>query len=569
MTSRVPGVPLPRSAPRVTPVPGPEPDTLILAAEASPVSTAPLPPVADALPNEPRELRLARADNARRPRDFSLAHLPARLILVVILTVQAVLSARLITGYTAFNDEALYLWAGRVEWSHWLHGTPVPLFQTYFSGAPVIYPALGALVNSVGGLTGARILSLSFMLGATCLLWGTAARLYDRRTAALAAAAWAVLGPTQHLGAYATYDAMALFLIALAAWCATGRRDKRDATGWILAAAAAMTLANATKYASALFDPVVIALAVASARPQPGGKAALRRGTLLTACAAGAITLLIHFGGPLYLRGIEETTLTRTGDTQPVLTVLGQSWGWVGWIGVLAAVGVALSWRRPGMLLTALLGGAILLVPLEQARIHTTTSLDKHVDFGAWFAAIAAGYAIRRLTSLPRPRLVRASLAAASVVGLLAAAQAGALQAREMLFGYWPNEARLIGALRPLTAHGGRYLAEGQYIALYYLPGSSWLDWSNTRTVLLPDGRRITVPVGGEGKPAIYRKLISQHYFSVVLLTFTDTTKLDNVISSELGASGYSLTDRIPFGPSRTGYYTIWRYRPVSRHDAA
>ena len=66
-----------------------------------------------------------------------------------------------------------YLWAGHLEWAHWLHGTPLPPFPAYFSGAPVIYPPLGALADSVGGLAGARILSLVFMLGATALLWAT------------------------------------------------------------------------------------------------------------------------------------------------------------------------------------------------------------------------------------------------------------------------------------------------------------------------------------------------------------------------------------------------------------
>ena len=75
------------------------------------------------------------------------------------------------------------------------------------------------------------------MLGATGLLWGTATRLFGRRAAFFAAALFAVLGPTLHLGAFATYDPMALFLMALAAWCACGGRDRETEVGWILAAA--------------------------------------------------------------------------------------------------------------------------------------------------------------------------------------------------------------------------------------------------------------------------------------------------------------------------------------------
>ena len=64
---------------------------------------------------------------------------------------------------------ALYLWAGHLQWANWLHGTAIPPFPYYFSGAPVIYPPLGALADHAGGLAGARVLSLVFMLGATTL----------------------------------------------------------------------------------------------------------------------------------------------------------------------------------------------------------------------------------------------------------------------------------------------------------------------------------------------------------------------------------------------------------------
>ena len=131
------------------------------------------------------------------------------------LAVQAALSLRLVWSNTAFQDEGLYLRAGHLEWARWLHGAPIPDFPSYFSGAPVIYPPLGALADSVGGLAAARILSLCFMLGVTSLLWATTHRLYGQRAALLAAALFATLAGTQFLGAFATYDAMALFLLAL------------------------------------------------------------------------------------------------------------------------------------------------------------------------------------------------------------------------------------------------------------------------------------------------------------------------------------------------------------------
>src|SRR5215472_11488476 len=135
--------------------------------------------------------------------------------LLIVLAVQAALSVRLVWADTAFQDEATYLWAGHLEWAHWLHGTPIPPFPTYFSGAPVIYPPLGALADSLGGLAGARMLSLCFMLGATALLWATTNRLYGPRAGFVAAGLWAFLAPTLKLGGFATFDAMSLLLIAI------------------------------------------------------------------------------------------------------------------------------------------------------------------------------------------------------------------------------------------------------------------------------------------------------------------------------------------------------------------
>src|SRR5580658_244619 len=125
--------------------------------------------------------------------------------LLAVLAVQTALSLRLVRADTAFEDEATYLWAGHLEWAHLLHGTPLPPFPSYFSGSPVIYPPLGALADSLGGLTAARILSLVFMLGATVTLWSITDRLHGQRAAFFATALFAVLGPTLHLGAFATY----------------------------------------------------------------------------------------------------------------------------------------------------------------------------------------------------------------------------------------------------------------------------------------------------------------------------------------------------------------------------
>ncbi len=487
------------------------------------------------------------------------------------LAVQAVLSLRLVRADTAFEDEAAYLWAGHLEWAHWLHGTPIPPFPAYFSGAPVLYPPIGALADSIGGLAAARILSLAFMLGATALLWGTASRLYGRRAAFFAAALFAVLGPTLHLGAFATYDAMSMFLVALAAWCVVRAGERRDATGWMLAAAAALALANAAAYSSALFDPVVLGLVLLTAFPRPGGKlAAGRCATLLTVLVALLLAGLLA-GGSSYASGIERTTLARAAGADSPLSVLANSWSWTGLIIIAAVCGLAVSLARrqphAQTWLLAVLAAAALLGPLEQARLHTTASLNKHVDLGVWFAAIAAGYAADQLIAASPAGQARTITCGACVIALAFPLSLGASQSRAFATD-WPNAFSFTAIFRPLADQGtGHLLVEDPSIAEYYLPaGSQWKRWSSTRNITLPTGASTggpaaTAGVTGAGNPGVFAEFITEGYFSLVALNYADTTTLDHQITTDLTRNHhYHRIDVIPYG--HTGTYIIWRYEP-------
>jgi Dolichyl-phosphate-mannose-protein mannosyltransferase len=556
---------LPAEAPPAVPpkappaLPPKTPPAVLAQAPPAPMAQAPPAPMAQAPPAVPAQVVAVEPESAGGTRPARRLAVP--LPLVVVLTVQAVLSARFLHANSAFGDEALYLWAGHLEWAHWLHGTRLPAFSTWFSGAPVIYPPIGAIADSIGGLAAARILSLGCMLGVTCLLWGTTSRLFGRRAAFFATALFAAIGPTLHLGAFATYDPMALLLLALAAWCACGGRTRDDATGWILAAAAALALANATKYATAIFDPVVVALAVLSAYPRPGGKQALRRGTLLTACLVGSLAVLLRLGGSWYIAGITQTTTQRPNGGAPPVRILLDSWQWTAVVVVVAVVGVLLSIAAgstgQGVGLVAVLAAAALLVPADQARIQTTVSLDKHVDFGAWFACIAAGYALSFLAGLLRPARLRLAATVGLAAAIVPVAWVGVGQAQAME--NWPGATGLISHLRPLTSHGGRFLAETDDVPEYYLPRTTWRQWSNTFSITQPDGK----VKNADGNPAVYAAAISQHYFSLVILSFSETVVMDQSITRVLRATpGYHLIATVPYGGPVPGNYFIWAYRP-------
>ncbi len=501
---------------------------------------------------------------------------PAGWALLAVLAVQAALSLRLVRADTAFEDEATYLWAGHLEWAHVLHGTPLPQFPAYFSGAPVLYPPIGALADSIGGLTGARILSLIFMLGATVALWATTGRLFGRRAAFFAAALFAVLSPTLHLGAFATYDAMSIFLMALAAWLVVRAGQRQDATAWMIAAGVALALADATAYTYALFNIVVLLLALVTALPQPGGKFAASRPLTILAVAAVLLAPALLIGGSRYLHGIEQTTVFRTAGTDSPLIVLGQSWSWTGIIIIAAVCGAVFSWvTRPGnpqAWLLTLLAGAALLVPAEQAGLGTTASLNKHVDLGVWFAAIAAGYAVDKLIEAAPAGNMRAVTSGACVIALSFPVALGAGQSRVFATS-WPNSTAFIAILRPLVAHTNeRLLVEDPSIAEYYLPaGSQWQRWSGTRNIVLPSGAPTGGPsdaagVVGDGNAGTYVLYIEQNYFSLVALNFSDTVPLDKRISAALHRNPhYQPVQVVPYGagPGPTlGTFVIWRYEP-------
>lgn len=477
--------------------------------------------------------------------------------LLVILGVQAVLSVRLIWSNTAFEDEALYLWAGHQEFAHWFFGAPIPEFPTWFSGAPVIYPPLAAVADSIGGLAAARLMSLGFMLAASALLWATANRLYGRRAALAATALWSVLGPVIRLGAFATYDAMALMLVALAAWFATGQRGRLDATRSMILAAASLTLANATKYATIAFDPAVVALAVASGFPAPGGKHAWRRGALLGYWVVLAAIGLLQLGQNQYLDGIDATTLERPGGASGIEAIMGSSLAWTGLILLLALTALAFGWRdRASRPLVMVLAGTGLFVPLWQARIHTLTSLNKHVAFGAWFAAIAVGYGADRGVSWLRdrtagrrqeaarrraagdrrkiavPRLTTAMASAVPLALLVPLGSAGLRQAES--FYTWPGVGNLVPVLRSALVPNGRYLAQTTTPLEYYLPGTAWRQWTSMAQ-----------------HPVQAQAGLDHHTYTLVILDADD----------RLAVPGYRIVATVPYsGPDTRGAFHIWEY---------
>ena len=216
---------------------------------------------------------------------------------------------------------------------------------------------------------------------------------------------------------------------------------------------------------------------------------------------------------------------------------------WTSLILVLAALGAVLSYRGEarGKILVPVLAATGLLVPAEQARLHTTVSLQKHVVFGAWFAAIAAGYALARLSRVDH------GYGWAPVMALPIAASTlfGSMGQAASLFVVWPNSADAVTLLRAeMPLHPGRYLAEDYDVEAYYLrDAAAWQRWSSTYHFSYPGMRA--------GAPS-FAAAIGHHYFSLVILNFGDTAAVDRQITADMRrAGGYYVL-------GHPGRLTIW-----------
>jgi Dolichyl-phosphate-mannose-protein mannosyltransferase len=503
--------------------------------------------------------------------------------LVVILAIQAALSLRLVWSATAFLDEGEYLTVGRLELAHFLHGAPMPDVATYLSGSPVVYPPLAALAGDIGGLAGARLLSLVFMLITTVALHGVARRLLASRTAAFfAAALFAWLGTAQFLGAFATYDAMALMLLAVATWCGVRAIEAEGALRYTLLCAGglALAVADAAKYASALFNPVVLAVVVLAAWRMDGRKAALDAGGAMLLSLAVPLTVGYDLGGSSYGAGITSTTLTRTQGTDSVRSILDLSAQATGIIAVLAVFGaVVITARRPGWLTVLLawaLTGAEFLAPAQQARIHTLTSLFKHVGYGAWFACVIGGYLLAELpglltrlsrlgmTRVPRdgpPRWAVLTGTAAAAVVVLAAGAYDVTVANGQ-YGDWANSRGMIAEMDKLVQPNGYYMVEDPSVVTYYLASKvqfSHVDSTYTSfNYVDPQTHKMLFSY------AAFADSIKHGYFNDIVLAFGDTFGQDQAIVQDMDADhDYRLIDTIGYQTSfGTSHYEIFQRIP-------
>ena len=512
------------------------------------------------------------ARSTRRSPTAWLAAVPWPLF--ALLAVQAALSARLLRLNAAFVDEATYIYAGHQVLDHWIHGWSDPAYATYFSGSPSLYPPISAVVDHFGGLIAVRVLSMAFMLWGTIMLWATAQRLFGRVAAFAACALFISLGSTQALGAFATYDPMAFALLVTGAYCAVRAADSSEEAPWWPLCATMLALANATKYTTALWDPFVLAILMIRVYPRLGAGSAIRRAAGVAALTASLLALGLAVGGNFYVSGITSTTLARVAGGYSRSAMAHQVWQWIGWVLVFAAVGLLVAAfvrrSREHLALIAVLLLAGLAAPLNQMRITTDTSLQKHVDFGAWFACIAAGYVVtsvaKALPGLLRKTPVRVLTGTVLTAAALSLTVSPGLAQAKAYFHEWPNAEPVADAMRPYVTMGNnQYLVEDYDIEAYYLKDDvHWQQWNNTWSFgyYSHDLHKYI-----SGRPA-FVDAVKDHYFALIVLDFGDTSATDHVITAAMKACpddcGYHVIKEVPYtGATWQGQFTIWQYQGV------
>ena len=479
-----------------------------------------------------------------------------RWAIICIVAAQVIASLRL--RNSAFQDEALYLWAGHQITAHVEHGAPLyGNFASYFSGAPDLYPVLASFVGGVWGLDGARDMSLVWMVIATLCVYAVTSRLFAARYAAPAAAVFALSAPILFIGHLATFDAQCLGLLALATYTAVRASGSRLAL-WAALVGPLLALAVFSKYAGGLFVPSVLAVLILASLRERGWLRALMNLSVALATAALTVVAMAWAIGTTMLTGLRHTTTNRAVSLKsppwPLIhhvLVLG------GFFIALALIGVVVLPRKQRLLGSVLFGTA-LLAPIYHVYTGEPVSLSKHVGFGLFFAAPLAGYALVRIAGdlggLSGPRF-----ATATAIGLVLIATG--LTQSSSLYHEWSDSDSLIYTLKTMVRPGtGRILAEEAEVPRYRLEGllQPW-QWSDLNWFQYTDHTGATL----FGLPA-YAAAIRDRYFDVIELRYGANAATAWAIRNDINTSGgYQLVATLPFTTSfGTGAYSVYRVIP-------
>jgi 4-amino-4-deoxy-L-arabinose transferase-like glycosyltransferase len=493
-----------------------------------------------------------------------VAHWP----LIGVLALQAAVS--LITLHnSAFQDEALYLYAGRQIIHYWAGGPPpIENYAFYFSGYPNAYPVIGGFLDMLGGLELARAFSLVCMLGVTSLGYHITDRLFGRRAAVFAAAAYALTGSVLFVGRLATFDAMCLLLIAVSSTAAVrGSMSKRP---WIvLAIGPALVAAILAKYAALLFVLPAFALLLCLGVPFLGWRRTA--GRVLLTSAGFAISLAVAYKTMNHsaFHAINGSTTNRDVILKLArLTLLLHVLEMGGAILALAFVGLLLTLRlqRRSWLCAVVLFGSAWLAPAYHMYVQESISLDKHIAYALFFAMPLAGYALAWISGEQRSGEFGAYQAQwmAGLALVMAIFTLGLYQSNS-LYTEWANTTQLSTALHTQLRDGsGRILAEDIEVARFdAIDVTEPWQWNGVRFTYYVDAHHHAYL----GDPALVHA-ISDRYYDWVELSFVYIPDEANFAAEQMVLTrNYDLVATILFQNSfGKGHFYLFRLALTPGH---
>ncbi len=484
----------------------------------------------------------------------------ARWSLPLVLAFQAVVAWVLLQN-TAFQDEALYVYAGQQILEHWFGGLPLlDNYSYYFSGNPYIYPLIAGALNMAGGIQLVRAFSVLCMLIVTSCAYYVTKKLFNQPSAIFAAIFLVCQGPILFLSRLATYDPLCICLLAIAMALAVKTGYTRR-PWWALMVGPFLVLAFGAKYAALLFIPSILAMLILCTLLKRGWASMLIRGFLcgvsLVVSAVIATYVIIHFD-PDMLHALAATTTSRVVEQgTPRLTLVLHIVQMIGLAYGVALVSLFFA-RKRQLFIIFLLLGSTLLVPAYHVYKYELISLDKHLGFSMFFAAPAAGYALASLSGF-RHKFSSGRYWLSGVAICLALLFVGAQEAYDM-YTAWPDTTKLAYMLNTQVRSGnGHYLMEQYEVSRYNLRDNTYnWQWIGLDFFQYTD-KQGRYYIGDDA----YAKAINDGYFDIIQLNygFDHATALS--ITDDINQSKkYELVAKIPFHDVYgTGYFSVWRKR--------
>lgn len=413
------------------------------------------------------------------------------LLLGLVLAYGIALAVRL--RNTAFIDEALYINAGNAYLDHWFQARPLGDAGAFFSGLPVLYPVLAALLDSLGGLYLVRGFSLLCVLGTAMVLFGTARHLWGKRAGLLAAATFMLSGPVIFTGWLGTFDALVIFLLALGLWVGLTRQGYLSAVllGGLL------TLAAMTKYTAGIFVPVILAATLVL------GVLGVRRALVATGVVLGLLATIWALWGEGIARDVAFTTTARQAlSPTSTLALLDLAGDHLVFLLLLAAVSLVLMFRAGGWRLPLLGSGLVLAsaaLPVGQMILGEAVSFEKHLAYSVMLLALPIGWGLARISRYPL--MVAPTVIVVMIMALFPLVRADAMYR-------WTNVESVVTAIES-DPQRGLYISSATDALDYHtrdIPGIAW---------------ETTFELYFEGEDSIRSAVENERYKAVILRSST------------------------------------------------